>query len=193
MEVRVFDKADNAVDYGERIFKTKADTEPPKPGSYGPISITANSIGLQWTPATDNATPQEWLRYEVMWKKKSAESWNYSKSYPGKVSHKITGLEPYTEYLVNVQVEDRARKSSWYGRMTLKTLSPADTEKPKSGSYGTITFTDTTITLNWTPGSDDVTPQNWLRYLVEWKKASTGPTGAWNRSDLVYGMTSYTI
>ena len=195
--VRVFDKSNNAADYGRRTVKTKADTEHPKPGSYTIISSTVNSIWLQWTPATDNATSQEWLRYEVMWKKKSAGAagaWNYSGLVSGKVSHDITGLEPYTEYLVDVTVEDRARNRSWYSKRTVKTLSPADTQDPKPGSYGTITFTDTTITLNWTPGSDDITPQNQLRYMVYWKKTSTGATGAWNRSDWVYGyMLPYTI
>ena len=42
----------------------------------------------------------------------------------------------------------------------------ADKQKPTAGSWGTITSSDNTITLNWTRGSDNRTPQDKLRYQV---------------------------
>ncbi|WP_185711933.1 fibronectin type III domain-containing protein, partial [Tannerella forsythia] len=146
------------------------DSLPPRPGTYGPITSTQTTITVNWTEAADNVTWVGNLKYRVAWKKKkSATSWNYTGLKTNITTYTLTGLELNTEYVVEVWVTDENVNYISYGERTIKT-KPVDTQYPTKGSYGTITSTTTTIAVNWTRGSDNVTPQNKLRYRLEWRK-----------------------
>ena len=185
--------------YGEKKVKTKqaADTQDPTPGSYGFIASTENSIALSWTRGYDNITPQNKLRYKVWWKKKSDSDWESSQYTVNMTSYTITGLDPDTEYEVDVRVIDEADNYDEYGEKTVKTK--ADTEAPvPGGSLTVVTVTTNSIALSWPKGTDNVTPQNKLRYRVLWQKSSSSTVlGEWKYShpfdNPAVDMTSYTI
>ena len=193
-----------------------ADTEKPEPGGYlvtrigfnivrYPVAISSTEIAVKWNPATDNVTPQNKLRYRVAWKKTSSDSWNYSPYTANFTSYTITGLEPNTEYTVDVVVRDEADNGIWYGERTVKTEAAPDTQKPKPGGYLVTSgglfiiqfpaaISPTEIAVMWNPGTDNVTPQNKLKYRVLWKKSSGGSWQVSHGDDnLQVNMTSYTI
>ncbi|WP_185711587.1 fibronectin type III domain-containing protein, partial [Tannerella forsythia] len=165
MEVEVRDESVNYKSYGVRWFKTKApvDTKDPKPGTYEagyPKAVGTTSIELKWTKATDDVTPQDRLWYLVYWMKKSGGTWNKTDPMTDITTYTLTGLEPNTEYVVDVAVGDEVGRFDNYGNRTVKTQAKLDYERPTAGSYGTITATANSITVNWTRGTDDITPQN---------------------------------
>ena len=61
---------------------------------------------------------------------------------------------------------------------------------PKPGTYSSITSTKNNITVNWTKGSDNRSPDDQLWYKVWWKKTSDE---GWSTSELMRNTTSYTI
>ncbi|RRD68939.1 fibronectin type III domain-containing protein, partial [Tannerella forsythia] len=86
---------------------------------------------------------------------------------------------------------DAAGNSSAYPVKTARTSKPAaDTQDPTPGSYGTITSTANSIIVNWTRGTDNITPQNKLRYRVSWMKKSATK---WSYTNYITNITSYTI
>ncbi|WP_185711929.1 fibronectin type III domain-containing protein [Tannerella forsythia] len=125
-----------------------ADTQPPRPGSYSTIVSTQTIITINWTKGNDNVTPQNKLKYVVWWTKKSGGKWSNTDLITNISTYTLTGLEPDTEYIVQVWVYDEAGYGENYGERTVKTKAAADKEKPKPGSYGTITSTANSITLN---------------------------------------------
>ena len=180
-----------------------ADTTPPMPGGYQsgyPKATGPTTIEVKWKRGSDNVTTQANLRYMVGWTKKSEDNWQNShpEPYPKDMTaYTITGLEPNTEYLVDVEVWDEAENFQWYGQKTVKTgAGAADTEDPTPGGYTSITSTANSITLNWKRATDNVTTQANLRYVVSWKKESasiwktshSAPFTNWPKD-----MTSYTI
>ena len=198
VDVRVMDNAGNNANYGEVEVTTPPapDTEKPKPSSFVsgyPKATSPTTIEMKWNPATDNATPKEKLRYRVRWWK---ASWDPEKnfyppgnntsytSYPQNLtSHKIEGLEPGTEYGVDVEVYDEAGNLDVYSYESV-TTPPAtggkDTEAPEKGTYvGDPVVTASTITLKWTPGKDNKTPTEKLRYRFIWMKVTDKE---WNSS-----------
>ncbi|WP_185711915.1 fibronectin type III domain-containing protein, partial [Tannerella forsythia] len=192
LEVQVWDEANKYKFYGERTVKTKADTQDPTWGSWGTNTSTATTITLNWTKATDNATPQKKLRYQVLWKKKSATSWNYTGLKKNITTHTLTGLDPDTEYDVNVEVRDETDHTAYYGYITVKT-KVLDTEKPKAGCNGKITIgtvTANSIALSWCAATDNVTPKDKLRYQVAWKKKSST---SWAWTFFSTNITTYTL
>ncbi|RRD57436.1 fibronectin type III domain-containing protein [Tannerella forsythia] len=194
VDVRVYDEVDNWRDYGAKKVKTKqaADTQDPKPGTLTVGTVTTNSIALSWTKGTDNVTPQNKLKYMVWWKKSSdSGDWQNSGSHTvNMTSYTITGLQPDTEYKVDVRVYDEADNWRDYGEKTVKTKQAADTQSPTPGTLTVGTVTANSIAFSWTKGSDNVTPQNELTYCVWWKKPSDSD---WNKKYLQKNVTSYTI
>ncbi|RRD56218.1 fibronectin type III domain-containing protein, partial [Tannerella forsythia] len=200
--VKVYDEAGNGKSYGEKTVKTQAggaaDNTPPTPGGYQsgyPKAVGPTTIEVKWTRATDNVTATADLRYGVRWKKKSESSWQTSHPWPYTnfpkdiTAYTLTGLEPNTEYLVNVVVVDEAVNYQSYGERTVKTQAggAADNTPPTPGSYTSITSTAYTITLNWTRATDNVTPQNKLRYRVIYETKANYDAG-----EQLYGTTSKT-
>ena len=203
-------KKHKIVSYGEMRVMCPGDSEKPKPSSFVsgyPKATSPTTIEMKWNPATDNATPKEKLRYRVRWWK---ASWDPEKnfyppgnntsytSYPQNLtSHKIEGLEPGTEYGVDVEVYDEAGNLDVYSYESVTTPPAPDTEAPTPGIYlsGYPKATSpTTIELKWARGEDNVTPRNELGYRVEWKtEAETDWTWHTYSEELPWDLTEYTI
>jgi chitinase len=83
--------------------KPSADTTPPTaPTSLTAGEITANSVVLNWSGATDNVGIN---RYEVY------KDWGYVTAVWGN-SYKVTGLAPGKKYLFYIKSRDNAGNSS---------------------------------------------------------------------------------
>ena len=193
------DKADNNKWDEEVEVTTLPDTEAPTPGSYlsgYPKATTSKATGkstieLKWTRGSDDVTPQGELAYRVGWKTDDETDWNwhsYSEELPWDLTeYTIPDLKPGTMYGVQVMIRDYAKNWATYG-MTFITTPPAtgdkDTEAPEKGTYvGDPVVTASTITLKWTPGKDNKTPTDKLRYRFIWIKAADIPAGkTWTSS-----------
>ncbi|MGP1463433.1 Ig-like domain-containing protein [Tannerella sp.] len=136
-----------------------ADTVDPKPGGYKvigspwgavvvyPISFKPTEIEVRWNPGTDDVTPQNKLRYNVMWKKLPDGVWEYSheSNYPVNItSYTITGLQPNTEYKVDVSVRDEAGNRVYYGEKKVKTKAATT----PAVSVMRVTLNRNTFTIN---------------------------------------------
>ena len=138
--VKVMDKGGNTASYGVKTVKTPPppDTEKPKSGGYVdgyPKAVSPTEIEVKWNPGTDEGgTAQEDLEYEVAWVIPSSgdeSDWDGAdrSSTLHTCEYKIRGLNPNTEYLVDVMVLDKANNATWYGEKTIKTPA-AETPKP---------------------------------------------------------------
>ena len=150
-----------------------ADTERPKPGHFVlgyPKAISPTAIEVKWTPATDNVTTQEKLRYQVKCIRHSdGKEVKTSPELTNQTEYTITGIEPETEYRIQITVWDEANNSDGYGDPIVKTPPAADTEKPKPGGYVDgypKAISPTEIVVKWNKATDNVTKQEKLRYQV---------------------------
>jgi hypothetical protein len=177
LNVIVRDLAGNKAAYLKKTQATTADTTAPVPGSSG--TITSSAIGnqsatLTWTKATDNASAQSALQYEV----RRSSSNNIAsvanaesngaivQAYTTDInSFNATGLSPATTYYFNVIARDAAGNKAVYATRSVTTL--ADGTAPTPGNSGTITTSaigTTGLTLNWTKATDDISGQGTLEY-----------------------------
>ena len=150
-----------------------ADTERPKPGHFVlgyPKAISPTAIEVKWTPAKDNVTAQEKLRYQVKCIRHSdGKEVKTSPELTNQTEYTITGIEPETEYRIQITVWDEANNSDGYGDPIVKTPPAADTEKPKPGGYVDgypKAISPTEIVVKWNKATDNVTKQEKLRYQV---------------------------
>ena len=103
------------------------DTERPTANGYQygyPKAISPTEIEVRWKPGKDNETAPENLRYRVWYKKASAttEQFDTGPYLTGKTKYTITGLDPDTEYLITVEVRDKANNHSIEPKVSVKTL-----------------------------------------------------------------------
>ena len=176
INVRVWDKCNSDARYGEKTVKTPpaADTEAPHPGHFVlgyPKAISPTEIEVKWTPATDEGgTAQENLRYQVKCIRHSdGEVVKTSPELTNQTEYTITGLEPETEYRIQITVWDEANNSDGYGDPIVKTPPAADTEKPKPGGYVDgypKAISPTEIVVKWNKATDNVTAPEDLKYKV---------------------------
>ena len=195
VDVAVRDEADNTAFYGKKTVKTEDDTEHPVAGTLTVGTVTANSIALSWTKGSDNITPQNKLRYKVWWKNVSSGNTGSSSMMTDITSYTFSGLYPNTEYEISMMVYDQVGNGSLYNRKTVKTKAEADTQAPTAGTFTVGTVTANSIALSWTKGTDNVTPENKLMYVVGWTDT---PSGEWDwkfshERPFPIDMTSYTI
>lgn len=126
--VVVRDEAGNTAAYTMLNESTLSpDTVVPTPGASGTISmgtVTFNSIALSWTAATDDVSAQANLQYAVYLSTSNnistPELCAANASPPemdftaGQTGYTITGLNPSTDYYVNVVVRDEAGNPAAY-------------------------------------------------------------------------------
>src|SRR5206468_2870279 len=82
-------------------------------------------------------------------------------------SANITGLTASTTYFFAVILKDAAGNKAVYSTVSVTTA--ADTTSPTPGNSGTITTSSvaiSTLTLNWTKGTDDTSAPAALQYEV---------------------------
>ena len=157
-----------------QVGKIVPDTEAPHPGHFVlgyPKAISPTEIEVKWTPATDEGgTAQENLRYQVKCIRHSdGETVKTSPELTNQTEYTITGLEPETEYRIQITVWDEANNSDGYGDPIVKTPPAADTEKPKPGGYVDgypKAISPTEIVVKWNKATDNVTAPEDLKYKV---------------------------
>ena len=174
VNIKVMDEAGNYAWYNERTIATPPiiDNTPPQPQGYvsDPKPASPTSIFVQWYPAKDDLSSHSSMRYWVRWWKTSGNTVpEYSPRVKGAKKYGITGLEPNTEYIVQVGVADEDDNEAYYSEKTVKTPPAPDTEKPKPGGYVNgypKAVSPTEIVVKWNPATDNVTKQEKLRYQV---------------------------
>ena len=93
----------------------------PTPGTLSTGQVTDSSIALTWTPATDNDTPQEDLGYRVEYKKEGDTGWKMTPLTKNLTSYVIEGLDPASNYRVDVLVKDMSGNYKRYGEVGVTT------------------------------------------------------------------------
>src|SRR6185436_5649841 len=177
--VIVKDAAGNKAVYVTRNETTLADTTAPAPGNAGAITtanVAVTSLTLNWTKATDDASAQSALQYEVRRSSSNNMGTVASAEANGTVvlgytadiaTANVTGLTPATGYYFNLIVKDAVGNKAVYVTKNETTL--ADTTAPVPGNAGAITTASvatTSLTLNWTKATDDASAQSALQYEV---------------------------
>ena len=93
----------------------------PTPGTLSTGQVTDSSIALTWTPATDNDTPQEDLGYRVEYQKEGDTDWKMTPLTKNLTSYVIEGLDPASNYRVDVLVKDMSGNYKRYGEVGVTT------------------------------------------------------------------------
>lgn len=152
---------------------------PPQPGQSGTITVDdvrAVAIDVTWSPATDNVTEADLLEYrpfvttlglletvdQIVKNGTPSGDWTANVN-----SATIGSLAQDTDYAINVLVRDLAGNLAAYAAVNARTGT--DLVAPTPGAAGAIAVdgtSETAVTLSWTKGTDDVTPQPLLEYLV---------------------------
>lgn len=95
----------------------------PTPGTIIKDETDFDMIALEWTEATDDVTPKQQLRYQVMWKSQNETKPNSSPMLTNKLNYTITKLQPNTSYDVWVVVYNSINRSKAYPTKTIETSS----------------------------------------------------------------------
>lgn len=136
----------------------------PIPGTFSIGQITDSSIALTWTPATDNDTPQEDLNYSVEYQKEGDDGWEMTPLTKNLTSYVIEGLDPASNYRVDVRVEDMSGNYKRYGEVSVTTkkedfgLMIAGTEVTR-GNCGDLS------SINGVEGKASFDPETYTLYL----------------------------
>jgi hypothetical protein len=157
---------------------TLSDETPPTPGNSATLAaadVLATTLTLNWTVAEDNFTSADNLEYLVVRSTSNNISTLVDAEANGTVvgaytkninTLGITGLTDSTTYYFNVIAKDELNNKSVYTSVSQLTT---DATAPVAGNSGTITsasVTGTTLTLNWTAATDNLTNASDLQYLV---------------------------
>lgn len=136
----------------------------PIPGTFSIGQVTDSSIALTWTPGTDNDTPQEDLSYSVEYQKKGDDGWEMTPLIKNLTSYVIEGLDPASNYRVDVLVEDMSGNYKRYGEVSVTTkkedfgLMIAGTEVTR-GNCGDLS------SINGVEGKASFDPETYTLYL----------------------------
>ncbi len=153
-----------------------SDTVPPVFGGItSATAFTSSSGGLTWNAATDNLTPQGSMRYCVyMATKPGGEDFSvptYTSAF-GATSITVESLQPLTTYYFVVRAKDQAGNTDTNKvEMSFTTPPSADTVPPVFGGLASVTVSVTTLSLNWSPATDNVGLSGYAIY------AATTPGG----------------
>ena len=150
--------------------KPDADKEAPKVGTITEATATAyNSMSVKWSAATDNKTPADKLRYQLIWQAKGNPEMHISEIKPAMLSLSINGLAEKTTYIIKVKVTDEAGNEAIYEAKEVTTPNKPeekDTVSPTPGKIIEVTPTINTIFLRWSAATDNKTPADKLYYQV---------------------------
>jgi hypothetical protein len=167
----------------------QSETWPPTPGGDGALTVgapRATVIPLTWTKATDNVTVAADIEYQVVYSVKDDIGSVADAEANGTVAMDwtkdadacdVTGLTVLTSYYVNVLTKDRAQNVAAYVSASAKTTQ--DTTDPSAGSPSTLALDNSmmdVLFVSWTKGSDDVSPQNKLKYQIYTSKSDNVAT-----------------
>ena len=199
--VRALDEAGNYLQYPKDSSPLGASTITPdktaptaRNRNITVTETTKDSISVKWEPATDNVTKQENIRYEVwlLQTQPASGSWKKVENKKGISSYTFKNLLQETGYSIQVRAYDEAGNSFAYpsdnSGMKVRTLDrTAPTVKDR-----TLKVTQTTgnsISIQWTPPTDNVTAQ----YQIGYEMWICGPGETWRKADERKGVSSYTF
>ncbi len=177
--VIVRDEEYNMAVYNMQLATT-LDNIPPDPGNSGALSAenhTINSLRLNWSPASDNATPQNGLEYRVYRSSTNnigtidniltdGNGLQVTSDWTSNISTiNVEGLEEATQYYFNILVRDVQNNTAAYNMMSTTTSDGP----PVPGNSGVLSVSgigETSLTLSWTEAYDNVTPEGNLQYRI---------------------------
>ena len=144
-------------------------TAPVFAGVAQALPISPTVVRLSWVPATDDATAQSALAYDVCQSSSQTCASSFSATYTapsGATSFDVTGLVPATAYSFVVRARDGSGNVD-ANAVEPHVLTPADTSPPIfAGVVGTSVISPSEIDISWLPATDDVTPSSQITYLV---------------------------
>ena len=126
INVRVVDEAGNSAEYEAKevtVFSVDfSDKETPKVGTITKAKAGVfNTILVEWTAATDNKTPQEKLRYQVVYKEKGSSDEKTTELTENKLSYILPFLKKYKTYIIKVRVVDEDGNTAEYASKEVTT------------------------------------------------------------------------
>jgi chitodextrinase len=125
-------------------------TPPTTPGNLRVTATTLTSVSVAWDRSTDNSG-NFWYAVQL---DQMGVAWSVG---PGETAFTLEGLNPGTTYTFRVKATDGSGNSSaWSNTATATTAS--DVTPPTTPTNLQVTgTTPSTISLTWTPSTDDVT------------------------------------
>ena len=100
----------------------KYEREDPTAGTLSLGSATESSLTFNWTPASDNVTPQDKLRYNLIVTADKTIDWK-SVELSGVTSYTFVDLKPDTKYKAELYVVDESDNSKSYEDLLVSTTS----------------------------------------------------------------------
>jgi len=172
-----------ATDQANNVSSTETtlvwDTTPPGAGANGQLSFTDisfKSLKLSWTAATDAQTAASNMSYQVYLAHSpliddidtvATLGTPVGNALVGSTNLTVANLTPGTTYYFNVVATDELGHKTLYQMANVTTT--ADTTPPVVGAGGTLnvtSYTDTSVTIGWTIGTDDQSAADHLKYFV---------------------------
>ena len=127
-------------------------------------------MSVKWSAATDNKTPADKLRYQLIWQAKGNPEMHISEIKPAMLRLSINGLTEKTTYIIKVKVTDEAGNEAIYEAKEVTTPEApvtADKEAPKVGTITEATATAyNSMSMKWSAATDNKTPADKLYYQV---------------------------
>ena len=200
--VLAIDEAGNTLRYpGEAAFQvaetldTVAPTADDKTLSV--VGVTHDRISIRWQPANDNVTARDKIRYMVYWKRDGiSDTWSVKRIEPGVFSHEITSLKADTDYSLYVKAIDEAGNVMEYldaGKpVSVRTERDKETPHADPASLKVTHVTKDSISIQWSPATDNVTAKEKISYEVWWKR-NDDQQGTWDSAKLGSYVYSHTI
>ncbi|MBI9105450.1 MAG: hypothetical protein JEZ04_01825 [Spirochaetales bacterium] len=144
--------------------------------------IRATAVELSWIKAQDDFAEQNELEYCIIYSssdnidtpENALKNGTIGLSWTADISTgEVAGLTILSDYYFNVLVRDKAGNSSAYKPASAKTKN--DTILPSPGGAGSVTLSSLNMedfTVSWAKGSDDISPEEKLKYLVYYSTVS---------------------
>lgn len=155
-----------------------ADTETPKPGHFVlgyPKAISPTAIEVKWTPAKDNVTAQEKLRYRVKCIRHSdGKEVKTSPELTDETEYTITDL-PYSDmtYDISVKVWDEADNVTFY---SVKEVKPLEKEPKPTVQVSSVMLDQPKVTIDGDRESfrleATVLPANATNPALQWSSSN---------------------
>lgn len=191
------DEAGNTLEYDLLKIETPSlDTQAPTvvDNRVFVTDATETTVSLKWTPAFDNQTPQDKLRYLVrcyQHKYDDDDHGPYERNHQffeehfsvqGKNEITLTDLDAGYQTYMWVSVLDEDNNVGYISPLleaTTVTLPDYDGQRPNFPNsldmFVNVASTETSISLNWQPATDNITPKEKMRYQVQyWDCKSVG-------------------
>src|SRR5574344_1753570 len=107
--------------FGFTVRPVYADTQAPSAPAITSMTSTPTKITVNWTKSTDNATPQNQIRYRVWCGLAGGNVYSAGDIVTNQTSYTVTGLEPDTEYTLYVMAFDKADNNASSAKKTIRT------------------------------------------------------------------------